>query len=51
VSFLHKLRDEVRYTTLEALKIQIAKDVDNAREYFQTRQGYAPAPQQHSGQT
>jgi len=50
VSFLHKLRDEVRYTTLEALKIQIAKDVDNAREFFQNRQGYAPAPHQHSGQ-
>ena len=28
VSFLHKLRDEVRYTTLEALQAQIARDVE-----------------------
>jgi riboflavin kinase/FMN adenylyltransferase len=34
VSFLHKLRDEVRYTTLEALKAQIDVDVQNARQYF-----------------
>ena len=34
VSFLHKLRDEVKYTTLEALTEQIQKDVDEARHYF-----------------
>lgn len=34
VSFLHKLRDEVRYTTLEALQAQIARDVEDARAYF-----------------
>jgi riboflavin kinase/FMN adenylyltransferase len=49
VSFLHKLRDEVRYTTLDALKVQIGKDVENAQYYFQTRHGYAPSKQQHSG--
>jgi len=51
VSFLHKLRDEVRYTTLDALKIQIAKDVQNAQAYFQNRQGYSLAQQHHSGTT
>ena len=34
VSFLHKLRDEVHYTSLEALKIQIEKDVEQTKEYF-----------------
>ena len=48
VSFLHKLRDEVRYTTLDALTAQIARDVDNARHYFQSLPGNTPAPQQHS---
>ena len=49
VSFLQKLRDEVRYTTLDALKVQIAKDVENARNYFRNQPGYAPAPQQQTG--
>ncbi len=35
VSFLHKLRDEVKYTTLDALKVQIQKDVDAAKQYFE----------------
>jgi riboflavin kinase/FMN adenylyltransferase len=35
VSFLHKLRDEVKYTTLEALTEQIQKDVQDAQAYFQ----------------
>jgi len=35
VSFLHKLRDEVKYTTLDALKVQIQKDVDEAKQYFE----------------
>ena len=34
VRFLHKLRDEVRFSSLEALKTQIALDVGNARDYF-----------------
>lgn len=49
VSFLYKLRDEVRYTTLDALKVQIAKDVENAQHYFHSRQGHSLAKQQHSG--
>ena len=34
VRFLHKLRDEEKYDDLETLKIQIQKDVDNAKAYF-----------------
>jgi riboflavin kinase/FMN adenylyltransferase len=34
VEFLHKLRDEQRYPTLEALTRQIRADVEQAREYF-----------------
>lgn len=35
VSFLHKLRDEARFATLDALTVQIAKDVEDARQYFE----------------
>jgi len=49
VSFLHKLRDEVRYTTLDALKIQIGKDVENARHYFERQQAGLPSSQPQSG--
>lgn len=49
VSFLHKLRDEVRYTTLDALKVQIAKDVENARNYFHTHTGFSMAQQHNTG--
>lgn len=34
VEFVHKLRDEENYTSLELLKAQIAKDVQAAKEYF-----------------
>jgi len=34
VGFLHKLRDEARFNTLAALKVQIAKDVEDAKRYF-----------------
>ncbi|MEQ1775468.1 MAG: bifunctional riboflavin kinase/FAD synthetase [Burkholderiales bacterium] len=34
VDFLHKLRDEEKYTDLESLKRQIALDVENAQKYF-----------------
>ena len=34
VSFLHKLRDEARFATLDALKQQIARDVADAQQYF-----------------
>ncbi len=36
VDFLHKLRDEEKYSDLEALKRQIAVDVENAKTYFST---------------
>jgi riboflavin kinase/FMN adenylyltransferase len=36
VDFLHKLRDEEKYADLEALKRQIAVDVENAKNYFFT---------------
>jgi riboflavin kinase/FMN adenylyltransferase len=34
VHFLHKLRDEMKFESLEALKAQIARDVATARDYF-----------------
>lgn len=34
ISFLHKLRDEAKFTTLEALTRQIAMDVTDARDWF-----------------
>lgn len=37
VVFLHKLRDEVRFASLDALKQQIGLDSDAAREFFAGR--------------
>jgi riboflavin kinase/FMN adenylyltransferase len=37
VDFLHKFRDEEKYADLTALAHQIARDVDDAREYFRRR--------------
>jgi len=34
VEFLYKLRDEEKYPNLEALTQQIARDVDNAKQWF-----------------
>lgn len=34
LEFLHKLRNEENFDTIEALKQQIQKDVDQVREYF-----------------
>ncbi|HTJ96448.1 MAG TPA: bifunctional riboflavin kinase/FAD synthetase [Rhodocyclaceae bacterium] len=34
VNFHHKLRDEAKYATLDALKAQIARDVEETRNYF-----------------
>jgi riboflavin kinase/FMN adenylyltransferase len=34
VNFLHKLRDEAKYASLDALTAQIARDVDATRNYF-----------------
>ena len=38
VELLHKLHDELRYTSLDALTTGIAKDCDDARAYFATTQ-------------
>jgi riboflavin kinase/FMN adenylyltransferase len=37
VNFLHKLRDEVKYESLDALKQQIARDVEATADYFAGR--------------
>jgi riboflavin kinase/FMN adenylyltransferase len=34
VVFRHKIRDEVRFDSFDALKAQIARDVDSAKAYF-----------------
>lgn len=34
IHFLHKLRDEARYDSLDALKAQIRRDEDTARDWF-----------------
>ena len=34
VRFLHQLRDEMKFPNLDALKAQIALDVDSAKDYF-----------------
>ena len=37
VEFLHKIRDEMKFDSLDALKIQIGKDVAVARSFFAAR--------------
>ena len=37
VNFMHKLRDEAKFDSLDALKAQIARDVADVRAYFATR--------------
>lgn len=34
VEFLHKIRDEMKFDSLDALKAQIARDVESARNFF-----------------
>lgn len=41
--FLHRLRDERRFPSPEALRAQIRKDVDQARRYFRRRAAATPA--------
>ena len=38
IHFLERLRDEIRFSSIEALRDQIAKDVKKARRYFQVLQ-------------
>lgn len=42
VDFLHRLRDEAKYPTLDALKAQIALDVRATREFLALRHTEAP---------
>ncbi|MEE9331775.1 MAG: bifunctional riboflavin kinase/FAD synthetase [Methylophilaceae bacterium] len=37
VQFFHKLRDEIKFPNLEALKAQIVVDVDNAQDFFEQK--------------
>jgi riboflavin kinase/FMN adenylyltransferase len=37
VNFMHKLRDEAKFESLDALKAQIARDVADVREFFYRR--------------
>ncbi len=39
VEFVHRLRDEERYDSMEELTAQIYKDAENAREFFRIRGG------------
>ena len=38
VNFHHKLRDEAKFANLDALKAQIARDVEETRVYFSNAQ-------------
>ena len=35
VEFLYKIREEMKFESLEALKAQIAVDIDVARKFFE----------------
>jgi riboflavin kinase/FMN adenylyltransferase len=37
VEFLHKIRDEMKFESLDALKAQIALDIEVARDFFQNQ--------------
>ena len=37
IEFLHKFRDEEKYSDVETLKRQIAVDIENARSFFAAR--------------
>jgi riboflavin kinase/FMN adenylyltransferase len=43
VVFEHRLREEQRFPSLEALRAQIARDAEAAREWFQSRRTEKPA--------
>jgi riboflavin kinase/FMN adenylyltransferase len=37
VQFFHKIRDEMKFESLDALKTQIARDASAAKDYFKNR--------------
>ena len=37
IVFKHKSRDEMKFSSLEELKQQITKDVENGKKYFKSR--------------
>ncbi|MCX7153153.1 MAG: bifunctional riboflavin kinase/FAD synthetase [Proteobacteria bacterium] len=39
VEFLHKIRDEEKYSDLETLRLQIARDCDSAKQYLAAHPG------------
>ena len=41
VSFLHKLREELRFDSLDALKVKIQQDVDDAQAFFKEQRASA----------
>jgi riboflavin kinase/FMN adenylyltransferase len=41
VRFLKRLRDEEKYAGMDALKLQIARDVEAARSFFESRRRLA----------
>lgn len=43
VNFLHKLRDERRFDSIEEMRQHILKDIDATRRYFNDRRASAPA--------
>jgi len=49
VHFLHKQRDEEKYDSLEALTVQIARDVTNARAWFDDHADEINEFQNHHG--
>lgn len=49
INFLHKQRDEAKYPSLEALRAQIALDVDHARSWFADHAGLTIDTQDNHG--
>jgi riboflavin kinase/FMN adenylyltransferase len=43
VNFLHKLRDEKRFDSLDELKRRMQEDIEQAREFFRRRDRAATA--------
>ena len=42
LEFFRRLRDEIRFDSLDALKTQIASDAETTRRYFQDHSGGFP---------